>query len=272
MVNYYHDVTYTTFYKSSTHSYYYPGGHSPDGANHAIALVGWNDNYSRSNFNHTPPGDGAFIVKNSWGTWWGEAGYFYISYYDIRLAYEDVVVFYDAIATNTYRKVYQYDPLGKVASTGYDTTSWGANIFTATGNDIIGAVGFYAEAQNTAYGVYVYKGVTAGQPKTGTLVTQVSGTSADAGYLTILLPTPVFVANGTRFSIVIQLTTPGNSFPLAFEYPQANYSSKATASAGQSYMGWDGTSWEDMTTYYPDANFCAKAYVLMKSLSLQGQT
>ncbi len=260
-VNYYHDVTYTTFYKSSTHAYYYPGGHSSDGANHAIALVGWDDSYSRSNFNHAPPGDGAFIVKNSWGTWWGESGYFYISYYDIRLAYEDVVVFYDAMPTNTYRKLYQYDPLGKVASVGYGTTSWGANIFTATGNDIIGAVGFYAEAQNTAYIVYVYKGGAAGQPKGGTLVTQVSGTAVDAGYLSILLPTPVAVANGTRFSIVIKLTTPGNNFPLAFEYPAAGYSSAATASTGQSYMGADGMSWTDMASWN-NANFCAKAYVL----------
>jgi C1A family cysteine protease len=260
MANYYHDET---FYKSSTHAYYYPGGHSGDGANHAIALVGWDDTYSRSNFKHTPPGDGAFIVKNSWGTGWGDEGYFYISYDDIRLAYEDVVVFYDAIPTNTYRKVYQYDPLGKVASVGYKVaTAWGANIFTATGNDIIGAVGFYAGAQSTAYEIYVYKGGAAGQPTGGTLVTQVTGTSAEAGYRTVVLPTPVSVANGTRFSIVIKLTTPGNNYPLACEYPVAGYSSAARGEAGQSYISSAGSSWTPLTTWQTNANFCAKAYVL----------
>lgn len=262
-VNYYHDVTYTTFYNASSHSYYYPGGHSNDDANHGVALVGWDDNYPRANFNHTPPGDGAFIVKNSWGTWWGESGYFYISYYDIRLAYEDVVVFYDALPTNTYKKVYQYDPLGHVADvgSGEGTTYWGANIFVATGNDIIGAVGFYALAPNTDYVVYIYKNVTTGQPRTGMLVTQVSGTSAEAGYVTVSVPTPVAVATNTRFSLVLKLTTPGYFYPLAFEYVVAGYSSAATASAGQSYMSSNGTSWQDMTTWVATANFCAKAYV-----------
>lgn len=262
MANYYHDVTYTTFYNSSTHSYYYPGGHSSDGANHAIALVGWDDNYPSSNFNHTPPGNGAFIVKNSWGTWWGDEGYFYISYYDIRFAYEDVVVFYDAMPTKTYRKIYQYDPLGAVGNTGSGSgpTYWGANIFTATGNDIIGAVGFYAEARNTTNTVYIYKNVTAGQPRSGTLATNVTVSSAEAGYVTVLLPTPVFVATNTRFSIVMKLTTPGYNLPLAIEYPVAGYSSTASGSAGQSYMSSGGGTWGNLPNH-PNANFCAKAYV-----------
>ena len=38
--------------------------------NHGVLIVGWDDNYSRTNFNSNkrPSHDGAWIVKNSWGT------------------------------------------------------------------------------------------------------------------------------------------------------------------------------------------------------------
>ena len=46
--------------------------------NHAIALVGWNDN----------GGDGYWILRNSWGTGWGEDGYMNIRYTSARVACE----------------------------------------------------------------------------------------------------------------------------------------------------------------------------------------
>lgn len=51
-------------------SYYYNKTHLPDVAEHAIAIVGWDDNYSRFNFVNggTPSKDGAWLCKNSGGT------------------------------------------------------------------------------------------------------------------------------------------------------------------------------------------------------------
>ncbi|MBN2089823.1 T9SS type A sorting domain-containing protein [candidate division KSB1 bacterium] len=45
---------------------------------HDVVIVGWDDN---------PPegGNGCWIVKNSWGTNWGEAGYFRIQYGDCQI-------------------------------------------------------------------------------------------------------------------------------------------------------------------------------------------
>ena len=69
----------TTFnnYDGST-VLYYTGAYDP---NHAVCIVGWDDTLSHAG------GQGAWIVKNSWGTSWGgtcgygaESGYFKIAY------------------------------------------------------------------------------------------------------------------------------------------------------------------------------------------------
>lgn len=57
---------YTDFFSYSSGVYSYVSGNYEGG--HAILIVGWDD------------ADSAFIVKNSWGTYWGESGYFRIAY------------------------------------------------------------------------------------------------------------------------------------------------------------------------------------------------
>ncbi|MCL5734562.1 MAG: hypothetical protein M1274_03075 [Actinobacteria bacterium] len=66
------------YFDASSASYYYNG---PLWANHAVLVIGWDDDYPASNFPMQPSGDGAFLIKNSWGTDFGDAGYFWVSYY-----------------------------------------------------------------------------------------------------------------------------------------------------------------------------------------------
>gem|GEM_PF-1314614 len=257
----YYSSTATNYYKASTHAYYYTGTGKH---NHMVMIVGWDDSYSSTNFATTPPGNGAYIVKNSWGTNWGENGYFYVSYYDLTMAYYTLRVF-TAESTNHYEGVYQYDPLGWIGSRGYSsTTAWGANIFTATASKRLGAVGFYAAAMNTTYLVYVYTGVTAGAPTTGTLAATKSGTCTYAGYHTIPLDQTVDLTSGQRFSIVVKFTTPNYNYPIPVEYAQSDYTSAATVSAGQSFISSSGSGWFDaynITGSYTGANVCIKGYL-----------
>ena len=59
--------------------------------NHAVTIIGWDDNFSADNFVAKPPADGAWIIQNSWGSDWGDDGCFYMSYYDETL---DELIFY----------------------------------------------------------------------------------------------------------------------------------------------------------------------------------
>ena len=53
------------YYNSSTYAYYCLIAFS---TNHEVCIVGWDDNYPKSNFKTQPSGDGAWLAKNSYGT------------------------------------------------------------------------------------------------------------------------------------------------------------------------------------------------------------
>jgi len=243
-------------YSSATHSYYYSGS----GHNHAVVIVGWDDAYDRNNFNSTPAGDGAFIVRNSWGQSFGAGGYFYVSYYDTTFAYSASWALPAAEPTNNYSTIYQYDPLGWTNGLGYGSnTAWCANRFTAANSDSISAVAFYAATPGSSY--EVWGGLDTGDPgpATGELTQLATGTLTHAGYHTVALTQPLSVTTGAPFCIAVRLTTPGYNYPVAMEAPIANWASP-TASANQSFVSSSGSSWTDLTSVVSNGNVCLKAF------------
>ena len=249
------------YYSPSPATYYNP--YNSD-SNHIVTIVGWNNNYAKTNFHGdagAPPGNGAFIVKNSWGTSWGDGGYFYLSYYDASLKFSTA---FTAEPVSNYAAVYQYDPLGWVGSLGSDepsTTAWGGNIFTSdsSGNPLT-AVSFYTTDVNTQYEVYIYTDPSSG-PIGGTQYIGPQGTIPFPGYHTVKLASPVPLSAGQRFSVVVKFITSEYYGPLAFENATEGYSSEANASPGQSYVSLDGISWYDITAVFdPTANLCIKAF------------
>lgn len=253
---YYHSNTY---YKSSTGGYYFSGASQ---ANHAVCIVGWNDSYSSANFPTAPSGNGAFLVRNSWGTGWGSSGYFWISYYDTALGKSENAVFRGEANTN-YDHIYQYDPLGWIANTGYGSnTAWFANVFTATSDCAVAAASWYSPAPNASYVLYVYSNNTSGPVSASGPLATVSGTIAAAGYHTIQLPSTVALRADQKFSVVVKLTTPGYNYPICLEAPYAGFSDAATSSLGQSYMSSNGSSWTDVASYWANSNVCLKAFTL----------
>jgi C1A family cysteine protease len=252
-------------FNTSKSAYYYSGSSNP---NHAVLIVGWDDNYAASNFKATPPGNGAWIVKNSWGTDWGSNGFFYLSYYDSSL---EGGIAYKADEGENYARVYDYDPLGWVGSWGSYTptgaytpsnTAWMANVFTAAAAEPLRAVSFYAGSSNTAYEIRVYRGVTDGNPRSGQEAASQpqGGTLGVPGYRTVVLDNAVNLQKNERFSIVVKLTTPSTIRPIPVEYRVAGYSDNASASANQSFVSLDGTTWQDASTLSNSSNVCLKAF------------
>ncbi len=254
---YYHNDNYAD---AGTNSYYYDGGAD---TNHCIAIVGWDDNKVTA-----AAQDGAFICRNSWGTSWGENGYFYISYYDTRIAYEGLAHAIDEDDANfQFDTIYQYDPLGMTGNAGWDDggDDWGANIFTPDSDGYLKAIGFYSSASGMSYEIYIYDSFNGSE--FSTLLGTQTGSVTYRGYYTIQLDDPIALTSNDDFAVVIRFnTTTGTmqGYPIPVEYYHAGYSSSVNANAGESYASTDGSSFSDITTWGGDwskANICIKAFV-----------
>ncbi len=256
------------YYNSSTAGYYCYDSNT--GTNHAVTVVGWDDNYSKDNFPTKPEGDGAWIVRNSWGSYFGENGYFYLSYYDKSTRVEGYAV--EAQTSDNYDNNYQYDGTGwfsYMGYSGYGGTNKYANVFTAKANESkaenIEAVSFedYSSA-GCKYNISIYTNLTdVSDPESGTLECTQSGQTTFDGAYTIKLNNPVYVEDGTTFSVVVELISSTNNGPYMVSDTTYNggwFSCESAALENQSYIyrPYD-SSWVDYGKK-ENKNFRIKAY------------
>lgn len=267
-VSYYHDDRFI----NSNAAYYQGIVRTP---NHSVTIVGWDDNYSKDKFGSLlslyakPSRNGAWLIKNSYGTSFGKNGYMWLSYEDTSLFYDDAA-FLDFTKPSDFDKNYQYD--GTTSSFGgyyTDDQIQGANRFkTVDSSEFLTAVSFYtAEPEVTCY-YQIYKNANSStDPTKGTPVYQspVKCYQKYAGYHTVSLPKAVPLAKGEYFSVVITYVNKGKEITVLCDEPgyADNYGyvyNYATCLKGQSFLKEKDGKWEDLYKIGNGENLRIKAF------------
>jgi C1A family cysteine protease len=255
-------MCYSGSFINNQYEHYQPASSTLD-PNHSVAIIGWDDNRVISG----TPGPGAWLVKNSWGSGWGNNGYFWISYYDKHacqnpemgaVTFKDVVLF-------DYDTVYYHDYHG-----WRDTltiTNEAFNKFTAVKNEAITAVSFFTAADGVVYDVIIYDSFD------GTSLSEelasASGLLDYSGMHTVELNTTALVPAGEDFYIYLELSDGGIPYDRTSIVPVLLGGGSRTvvpssANPDESFY-FDGKGWVDFY-YYADpsgyqntGNFCIKA-------------
>ncbi len=211
-----------------------------DGAvmNHAVCIVGYDDTYPASNFlaDHQPEGDGAFIVKNSWGSlqspdWevfdWGidGTGYFYLSYCDHSLSYPEAFDFVtpndddltfgkgdDAEVVDEYQ--YAFMP-GDPEAKSYENVVSSANIYEIGSKSIIrdAAVQTRSLGTDVRYDLYLLN-KDATTPTDGELLWSKDVHYEYGGFHRAEIDQPVTANAGDRIGVVITTTLPDGNYEI----------------------------------------------------------
>ena len=245
-------------------TYYCPT--SSVASNHAVNIVGWDDNFPASSFKNKPAGNGAWLCRNSWSDKTENSinSYFWLSYYD--KAIEDAAWIFDFESADNYDYNYQYDGGADVGKLLGISTS--ANIFKAkkADNELIKAVSIsLSKDASVPYTIRVYTNLTnLHNPKSGVLAAKVSGTTTYAGTHTIRLDKAVSVPKGTYYAVVVNLQKSGAGLDMEYAVSDSSLTSRVYCDYNQSFLYRYG-SWEDVadvSTSYGGriGNICIKAY------------
>ena len=287
------DPTADVYFNNSTKAQY---TYKYEPMNHYVCVVGYDDNFSKDRFvdGHKPEKDGAFIVKNSWDNDWGDAGYFYLSYYDQSIVTASSLEFdtpeFDEGQIDGEEIVDQYDylQLGDYINTVYDLANspnnraWYSNIYTATQKQQLHHIGTYVLAGANTLGYKVYKlrsDAVSPMIVEGSIDSPFAAGEVNVeneGYTSVKLDKALNLQQGEKYSIWFYQASRSNVYfvpQMVSPKNMGNYAASAVVNRQESFSSCDPTvSWDAMTSAIHSGygeyagidavqdNFCVKGY------------
>lgn len=269
------------FYDSSFNSS--RSNRRPKYANHAVTIIGWDDNFPKENFTLPAENDGAWLIKNSWGDDIYDDGYMWISYEDSSLCEFSV---YELEDKNNYKYNYHHDTFVPLQSlfAGEDENvnqpSYMANVFTAEEEMQAEAVMINFPYAGIEYEITIYSGLTnAKNPVSGQASSVTRGIADVTGTVTVKLDEVVEIAAGERFSAVVKMYCEDNPYVVPIESALYLHDDELTQNVSlgtftdydgikgntgksESFISSNGKSWDDITESDYTYNDNEKAEIL----------
>lgn len=248
------------------YSYEYSSARSvrkPRFANHSVVIVGWDDNFSRNNFAVHAENDGAWLVKNSWGTDSYDRGYMWISYDDMSLCEFSVFELDDVDEYKYNAHNDTFVPIQSLSAQeeGVDGPSYAANVFYTPETMQAEALNIHFPQSETEYEITLYTGLTdVSIPTSGKASATTKGVQSIPGTVTIELDENVVINGGDYYSVVVKLYSAESPYVVPVESVLylhddvdkvelgtfTTYDNlKAHTAANESFYSADGYEWID---------------------------
>ena len=219
---------------------------------HSVTIVGFDDTISKNSFasEHLPKEDGAWIIKNSWGTVLdngakaGDDGYYYVSYEDVNIC-RQVYGYYD-VDTKLTAHTYNTNNLGynktlTLNDKNHDIYQ-GAVFNTNNDEELLEKISFNAIQTGQTYTVYY-----ANNKSMTNLQKIASGVVDHTGYITVKLTNPIKITTN-NFAIVVQISNE-KQIILPVLAKGDSFFTNVKIEPNKTYLSLDKTNWVDTTNY-----------------------